>query len=49
MNGQAPAVVLNERAQRTISERPQFHRGLNDDLLAEVLQQIALRLAYGLR
>jgi hypothetical protein len=49
MNGHAPAVVLNERAQSAIPERPQFHRGLNDDLLADVLQRIALRLSYGLR
>jgi hypothetical protein len=49
MNGHAPAVVLNERAQRTMPEHPQFHRALNDDMLVEVLQQIALRLSYGLR
>ena len=49
MNGHAPAVVLNERAQHFLSERPEFHRALNDDLLAEVLQRIALRLSYGLR
>ncbi|MGC1457190.1 MAG: RES family NAD+ phosphorylase [Steroidobacteraceae bacterium] len=49
MNGHAPAVVLNERAQHILSERPEFHRALNDDLLAEVLQRIALRLSYGLR
>jgi len=28
---------------------PQFHRALNDDMLVETLQQIALRLSYGLR
>lgn len=49
MNGHAPAVALNERAQQAIPERPQFHRALNDDLLVEVLQRIALRLSYGLR
>jgi hypothetical protein len=49
MNGHAPAVVLNERAQRAIPERPQLHRALNDDLLVETLQQIALHLSYGLR
>ena len=49
MNGHAPAVALNERAERAIPERPQFHRALNDDLLVEVLQRIALRLSYGLR
>jgi RES domain len=49
MNGHAPAIALNERAQRAISEQPQFHRALNDDILVETLQQIALRLCYGLR
>jgi hypothetical protein len=49
MNGHAPAVALNERAQRAMPEQPQFHRALNDDMLVEVLQQIALRLSYGLR
>ena len=49
MNGHAPAMALNERAQRAMPEQPQFHRALNDDMLVEVLQQIALRLAYGLR
>jgi hypothetical protein len=49
MNGHAPAVVLNERAQRAMPEQPHFHRALNDDMLVEALQQIALRLSYGLR
>jgi len=49
MNGHAPAVALNERAQRAMPEQPEFHRALNDDMLVEVLQQIALRLSYGLR
>ena len=49
MNGHAPAVALNERAQRAMPEQPQFHRALNDDMLVETLQQIALRLSYGLR
>jgi hypothetical protein len=49
MNGHAPAVALNERVQRAMPEQPQFHRALNDDMLVEVLQQIALRLSYGLR
>jgi len=49
MNGHAPAVALNERAKRAMPEQPQFHRALNDDMLVEVLQQIALRLSYGLR
>ena len=49
MNGHAPAVVLNDRAQRAMPEQPEFHRALNDDLLVETLQHIALRLSYGLR
>jgi hypothetical protein len=49
MNGHAPAIVLNDRAQRAVPGQPQFHRSLNDDLLVEVLQRIALRLSYGLR
>jgi hypothetical protein len=49
MNGHAPAIALNERAQRATSEQPQFHRALNDDILVETLQQIALRISYGLR
>jgi len=49
MNGHAPAVVLNERAQRAMPEKPLFHRALNDDMLVEILQHVALRLSYGLR
>ena len=49
MNGHAPAIVLNDRAQRALPEEPQFHRALNDDMLVEVLLRIALRLSYGLR
>lgn len=49
MNGHAPADVLNERAQRALPPQPNFHRALNDDMLVEVLQGIALRLSYGLR
>jgi RES domain len=49
MNGHAPAIVLNDRAQGAVPERPQLHRSLNDDMLVEVLQRIALRLSYGLR
>jgi hypothetical protein len=49
MNGHAPAVALNDRARQVMPEQPQFHRALNDDILVETLQQIALRLAYGLR
>jgi hypothetical protein len=49
MNGHAPAIVLNDRARRAVPEQPQLHRSLNDDMLVEVLQRIALRLSYGLR
>jgi hypothetical protein len=49
MNGHAPAIVLNDRARGAVPERPQIHRSLNDDMLVEVLQRIALRLSYGLR
>jgi RES domain len=49
MNGHAPAIALNERAQRAMPDQPQFHRALNDDLLVDTLQRIALRLTYGLR
>jgi hypothetical protein len=49
MNGHAPAIVLNDRAQGAVPEEPQLHRALNDDLLVGVLQRIAVRLSYGLR
>jgi RES domain len=49
MNGHAPSIALNERAAHAIPDHPQFHRALNDDLLVEVLQRIALRLSYSLR
>ena len=49
MNGHAPAIVCNERAENALPERPLFHRSLNDDTLVEILQRIALRLGYGLR
>jgi hypothetical protein len=49
MNGHAPAMVLNDRARSAVPDRPRLHRSLNDDMLVEVLQRIALRLSYGLR
>jgi hypothetical protein len=49
MNGYAPAIVLNERAREALPKEPPFHRALNDDMLVDVLQRIALRLSYGLR
>jgi hypothetical protein len=49
MNGHAPAIVLNDRAQRAVPGQPQLHRALNDDMLVEILKRIAVRLSYGLR
>ena len=49
MNGHAPAVALNERALSAMPRLPLFHRALNDDMLVEILQRIALRVSYGLR
>ena len=49
MHGHAPAIVLNDRAQRAIQKQLLFHRSLNDDMLVEVVERIALRLSYGLR
>jgi RES domain len=49
MNGHAPAIALNERALAVMPPPPQFHRALNDDMLVDILQHIALRLAYGSR
>lgn len=49
MNGHAPAVALNERAQSAMPRLPLFHRALNDDMLVDILRRIALRLSYGLR
>lgn len=49
MNGHAPAMALNERAERAVPEHPLFHRALNDDTLVDILQHVALRLSYGLR
>ena len=49
MNGHAPAIVLDERAKRALPEGPQSHRALNDDMLVDVRQRIALRFSYRLR
>ncbi len=49
MNGHAPAAALNERARRAVPDKPDLHRALNDDMLVETLQRIAVRLSYGLR
>ena len=49
MNGHAAAIALNERAMAAMPHLPLFHRALNDDILVDVLQRIALRLSYGLR
>jgi hypothetical protein len=32
-----------------VPEQPELHRSLNDDMLVEVLQRMALRLSHGLR
>jgi hypothetical protein len=48
MNGHAPAIALNERALAAVPPVPLFHRALNDDMLVDILQHIALRLSYGL-
>lgn len=45
MNGHAPAVAFNKRARGSMPDQPQFHRALNDDMLAEILQQIAWRFS----
>jgi hypothetical protein len=44
LNSHAPAVALNERAQIAMPARPLFHRALDDDMLVEILQHVALRL-----
>jgi hypothetical protein len=49
MNGHAPAIALNERALPAMPLWPLVHRALNDDMLVDILQHIALRLSYGLR
>lgn len=49
MNGHAPAAALNERGQPAMPRLPVFHRALNDDMLFDALQRVALRLSYGLR
>jgi hypothetical protein len=49
MNGHAPAIALNERGQSALAPLPLFHRALNDDMLVDILQRVALRLSYGLR
>jgi hypothetical protein len=49
MNGHAPAIALNDRAEGVLPDNPEFHRALNDDLLVDLLRHVALRLAYGLR
>ncbi len=49
MNGHAAAIVLNDRALGALPKEPKFHHALNDDMLVDVLQRIALRLSYGPR
>jgi hypothetical protein len=49
MNGHAPAIVLNDRAQQAMPAHPEFRRSLNDDIVVPLLQRIAQNLSYGLR
>jgi hypothetical protein len=49
MNGHAPAIALSDRGHSAMPRLPLFHRALNDDMLVDILQRIALRLSYGLR
>jgi RES domain len=48
MNGNEPAVALNDRARDCISAYPDFNRALADDALLDVLKHSAHRLGYGL-
>jgi hypothetical protein len=51
MNGGAPALALNERAQRPspFPAHPAFHRALADDAMLDVLKRAAKDLGYALR
>ena len=48
MNGNEPAVALNDRARDYISAYPDFNRALADDALLDVLKRHTTRLGYGL-
>ena len=50
MNGNAPAVALNDRAEHSgcLPEHPAFNRALADDALVDVLKHSAHKLGYGL-
>ena len=50
MNGNEPALALNDRAERSgcVPEYPDFNRALADDVLLDVLKHIAHQLGYGL-
>ncbi len=51
MNGSAPALALNDRAEKrgVFSPHPLFHRALADDVLLDVLKYAASSLGYALR
>lgn len=51
MHANAPAIALNERAERLNAVRrgPAFHRALGDPALLTVLRNAARELGYGLR
>ena len=50
MNGNRPAVALNDRAERSgcMPAHPEFNRALADDLLVDVLKHCAHEMGYGL-
>lgn len=46
MNGGAPALVLFERGQHAIPQRPAFHRLLNDPVMESVVLQTGHSIGY---
>ena len=48
MNGNQPAITLNDRAQGCLPPYPEFNRALADDALLDVLKHSARDLGYGL-
>ena len=48
MYGNAPAVALFERGQRSIPNLPAFHRALNDPAMSALLTKTAMSLNYQL-
>lgn len=51
MNGGAPAVALNDRAEALgiFPSHPLLHRALADDVMVDALKTAAVSLGYGLR